>query len=95
MNDKSSALFFIPATPNIHLQALFFIRSLYKHRGRNLGIGVAGVVATNRVHVSWHVTSPRRSECWSTRELHAGRVGRVVFDWAFLHADENNYKRRI
>jgi hypothetical protein len=77
------------------LQAFFLIRSLDKHRGRNLRVGVTRILATNRVHVSWNAASPSRSESRPTRELHAGRVGRVVFNWALLHADEDDYERRI
>ena len=80
------------------LQALFLIRGLDKHRrrrGRNLRVGVARILATNRVHVAWNAASPGRSKSWPTRELHAGRVGRVVFNWALLQADEDDYKRRI
>ena len=77
------------------LQALFFIRSLDKHRGRNLRVGVARILATNCVHVAWNAASLGLSKSWSTRELHAGGVGRVVFNWALLHADEDDYERRI
>ena len=48
----------------------------------------------DREHVSGHVAIPGQSDCWPGRELHSSRrVGRVVFNWAHLHADEDDYER--
>ena len=73
-------------------EALFLVRGLRKDRRWNLCIVVTRVFALNCEHLSWRATSPGRSECWPTRELHFGRVGRVVFNWAHLRANEDDYE---
>jgi len=73
----------------------FFVRGLHQYCRWCLCIGVARGIATNREHVSCHAAIPGRSKCWHMRELHVGRVGRVVLDRAHLLANKNYYERRI
>lgn len=77
--------------------ALFFIRCTRKHRRRHLRIRVVHVLATNGVHLPrYHVARrPFRVNRRRVRELHSGRVRRVVIDRALLNADENHDERRI
>ena len=53
---------------------------------------VARGTTTKREHVLWHAGW---YECRHTRELHFGRVDRVVFNRAHLLADEDYYECRI
>lgn len=75
-------------------EALFFVRNLRKHCRWNLCIKVARVLALNREHLSRHAI-PGWYECWPTRELDFGRLGQVVFNWAYLHANQQDYERRV
>ena len=46
----------------------------------------------------WYAAFPRWSKFGHTRELRelrAGRLGRVVVDWADLGGNEDDYERRI
>jgi hypothetical protein len=43
-------------------------------------------------HVSWYAGWP---ESLPRRGLHLSRVERVVFNWAYLLANEDYYERRI
>ena len=76
-------------------KALFLLKGLHKYRRWNMCIEVARVLLLNHEHLLWHTASPGWSECWPTRELYVGRVGRVVFNWAHLHANKDDYERRI
>ena len=76
-------------------EVLFLVRGIHKYCRWNLCIEVARVLAMNRDHVLWRAASHGRSECWHTRELHFGRVGRVVINWAHLRANEDDYECRI
>jgi hypothetical protein len=60
-------------------EAPLLVRRLNKLSRWNVCIGVARGITTKREHVSWHAGW---YGCRHTRELHFGRVDRVVFNWA-------------
>ena len=76
---------------------LFFIRRTRKHRGRHLRVRVVHVLATNGVHLLRQYVSRRsfRANRRHIRELHSGRVRRVMIDGALLNADKDYDERRI
>ena len=83
----------------VTVKVLFLVRGLQKCRGWNLYIEVARVLALNHDHLSWHTAHPVQSEyrpmCGPRRGRYFGSVGRVVFNWAYLHANKDDYERRI
>ena len=76
-------------------EVLFLVRGLRRYRRRTLCIEVARVITTNHGPLPCQaaITVPGR-------ELHfrvdrVSEVGRVLFDWAHLLANEDYYECRI